>query len=57
LTGLIAAECKNFCDGQRTILDIQKAVSAEFGSVPVANVMQYFYELEHQGHVRILSKK
>ncbi len=57
LIGLIAAECRNFCDGQRTILDIQKTVSAEFGSVPVADVMRYFYELEHQGHVRIRSKK
>ncbi|MBI4550996.1 MAG: M28 family peptidase, partial [Candidatus Latescibacteria bacterium] len=34
LRGFKAAECKMFCDGMRTILDIRNAVSAEFGAVP-----------------------
>jgi hypothetical protein len=57
LSGLIATECKNFCDGNRTVLDIRNAVSAEFGSVPVGDVMQFFYDLERQGYVHIISKK
>ncbi|MBI4552426.1 MAG: hypothetical protein HY710_09195, partial [Candidatus Latescibacteria bacterium] len=57
LKGFKAAECKMFCDGMRTILDIRNAVSAEFGAVPVADVLQHFRDLEQQGAVTIRRKK
>lgn len=35
----------NFIDGKRSISDIRDAVSAEFGSVPLPAVAEYFERL------------
>jgi hypothetical protein len=49
LTGYHTQEANNFADGTRSILDIRNAISAEFGPVPVENVVNYFRNLERQG--------
>jgi len=36
----------NFVDGQRSILDIAKAVSAEYGRINVQDVSDFFNVLE-----------
>lgn len=53
LGGLKASECRSFCDGQRSVLDIRNAVSAELGAIPIGDVIQYFYDMERQGVVVI----
>ena len=49
LTGYYTQEANNFADGTRSILDIRNAISAEFGPVPVENVVNYFRNLERLG--------
>lgn len=46
-------EILNFVSGKRSVLDIQQAVSAEFGSIPLAEVESYLQALERAGLVRI----
>jgi len=46
LRGLAAYEALNFADGQRSILDIRNAVSAEFEPVDIQNVYDFFKILE-----------
>ena len=48
---LIAHELNNFIDGQRSISDIRDAVAAEFGSVPLPAVTEYFERLAKAGAV------
>ena len=49
LTGYYTQEANNFADGTRSILDIRNAIAAEFGPVPVENVVNYFRNLERLG--------
>lgn len=49
LSGYYTQEANNFADGQRSILEIRNAISAEFGPVPVENVVNYFRNLERLG--------
>jgi len=52
LRGLAAYEALNFADGQRSILDIRNAVSAEFGPVDIQNVYDFFKILEQADLVK-----
>jgi len=49
LTGYYTQEANNFADGTRSILDVRNAIAAEFGPVPLENVVNYFRNLERQG--------
>ncbi len=49
----IIFELGNFIDGTRSISDIRDAVSAEFGSVPLPPVVEYFERLAKAGAVLI----
>jgi hypothetical protein len=51
--GDIVYELANFIDGKRTISDIRDAVSAEFGSVPLPPVVEYFERLAKAGGVTL----
>ena len=42
----VADELNNFIDGKRSVSDIRDAVAAEFGSVPLPAVVEYFESLE-----------
>jgi len=46
-------EVRNFIDGQRSILDIRNAVSAEYGAVALEGVENYILLLEKTGFVKI----
>jgi hypothetical protein len=49
-------EVRNFIDGQRSILDIRNAVSAEYGPVALEAVENYLLLLEKTGFVKIENK-
>ena len=51
--GDIVYELGNFIDGQRSISDIRDAVSAEFGSVPLPAIVEYFERLAKAGAVTL----
>ncbi len=53
----VAYEALNFADGQRTLLDIRDAVSAEYGPVSAADVEQYFRFLDQLGVVSLQSTR
>jgi len=53
LQGYSSYEALNFVDGYRSILDIQKAVSAEFGPVELQHVLSFFRVLERAGLVTL----
>jgi len=44
-----AMEAKNYADGERSILEIRNAISAEYGPVELEKVMAFFRELEEAG--------
>ena len=46
-------ELTNFIDGKRSISDIRDAVTAEFGSVPLPAVVEYFERLAKAGAVTL----
>jgi aminopeptidase YwaD len=48
-----AYEALNFADGRRDLLEIAKAVSAEYGPVDPADVARFFKVLERAGLVRM----
>jgi len=52
-------EALNFCDGQRSVLDIRNAVAAEFApsEVSLEEVEEYFRILEKAGVVRISAER
>jgi hypothetical protein len=52
-TDEIIYELGSFIDGKRTISDIRDAVSAEFGSVPLPPVVEYFERLAKAGGVTL----
>jgi aminopeptidase YwaD len=56
LTGYYTQEARNFADGQRSILDIRNAIAAEFGPVPVENVVNFFRAGERAGQYTIVVK-
>ena len=47
----VVYEITNFIDGKRSISDIRDAVSAEFGSLPLPVVVDYFERLANAGVV------
>ena len=49
----VVYEITNFVDGKRSISDIRDAVSAEFGSVPLPAVVDYFERLAKAGVVTL----
>ena len=49
----VAYELINFIDGKRSISDIRDAVAAEFGSVPLPAVVDYFERLAKAGAVSL----
>jgi hypothetical protein len=49
LAGYYAAEAREFADGTRSVLDVRNAISAEFGPVPLDQVVTFFLELERSG--------
>ncbi len=49
----VAYEITNFIDGKRSISDIRDAVSAEFSSVPLPAVVDYFERLAKAGVVTL----
>ena len=49
----IVYELGNFIDGARSISDIRDAVSAEFGSVPLPPVVEYFERLAKAGAIAL----
>lgn len=49
----ILYELGNFVDGRRSISDIRDAVSAEFGSLPIPSVTDYFDRLAKSGAISI----
>jgi hypothetical protein len=49
----VAYELGNFIDGKRSISDIRDALSAEFGSLPLPSVTDYFERLAKQGAITI----
>jgi hypothetical protein len=53
LRGDTAYEALNFADGRRSLLEIARAVSAEFDPVPVSDVAGYFRLLEKAGLVAL----
>jgi len=53
LGGDAAYEALNFADGRRDLLEIAKAVSAEYGPVDPADVARFFNVLERAGLVRM----
>jgi hypothetical protein len=42
LSGYYTMEARNWADGQHSVLDIRNALAAEFGPVPLENVMGFF---------------
>ncbi len=44
-----ALEARNYADGSRSLLEIRNAISAEFGPVPLADVVDFFSELQVSG--------
>jgi len=49
----ILYELGNFIDGKRSISDIRDAVSAEFGSLPLPSVVDYFDRLATSGAITL----
>ncbi len=49
LRGYTAYEAINFADGNRSIYDIARAVSAEFGPVDMKKIEDFFKILEKAG--------
>ena len=49
-------ELRNFINGQRSILDIRNAASAEYEPLPLLDVEKYFQALEKAGMVELKKK-
>ena len=56
LVGFYAQEARNFANGQRTVLDIRDAISAEFGPVDAEKVIAFFRGLEKTGEFELKIK-
>lgn len=53
LRGFHAMEALWFADGNRSVLDIRNAISAELGPVSLEQVQRFFDELEEKGTVQV----
>lgn len=53
LVGFYAQEARNFANGQRSVLDIRDAISAEFGPVDAAKVVAFFRGIEKTGEFEL----
>lgn len=53
LGGYSAYEALNFTDGKRSIYEIERAVSAEYGPVEMAEILEFFKILEKAGLVTL----
>jgi aminopeptidase-like protein len=51
-----AYEALNYVDGQRSVLDISRAVSAEYGSVDLKKILAYFRVLKSAGLIHLNEK-
>jgi hypothetical protein len=49
-------ETLNFADGRRSLAEIRNAVSAEYGLIPLDEIVEYFRFLEKAGVVSLASK-
>ena len=49
-------EARNFADGERSLLDIRNALTAEFGPVTLDDVTKFFRDLEKTGAYTIGQK-
>ena len=56
LAGYYAMEARNFADGERSLLDIRNALTAEFGPVTLDDVTRFFRDLEKSGAYTIGQK-
>ena len=56
LAGYYAMEARNFADGERSLLDIRNALTAEFGPVTLDDVTKFFRDLEKTGAYTIGQK-
>lgn len=56
LVGFYAQEARNFANGQRSILEIRDAISAEFGPVDAEKVVAFFRGLEKTGEFELKAK-
>ena len=56
LAGYYAMEARNFADGERSLLDIRNALTAEFGPVTLDDVTRFFRDLEKTGAYTIGQK-
>lgn len=56
LQGYYAMEARNFADGRHSILDIRNAIAAEFGPVPLADVVKFFRDAEKAGTYTITAR-
>ena len=53
LVGFYAQEARNFADGKRSELQIRDAISAEFGPVDSAKVVEFFQGLQKSGEFEL----
>jgi hypothetical protein len=51
-----AMEMRGFADGKRSVLDIRNAVSAEYGPLDLAKVMEFFRGLEKTGEFELTQR-
>ena len=56
LTGFHASEARAFVDGNRSVLDIRNAISAELGPVDIQKVLAFFTDLEKSGQMELKHK-
>ncbi len=56
LVGYYVQEARNFADGQHSVLEIRNAISAEFGPVPVQNVIDFFRAAEKDGTYTVAAR-
>jgi aminopeptidase YwaD len=56
LVGFYASEARNFANGQRSVLEIRDAISAEFEPVSAEKVIAFFRSLEKTGEFELKTK-
>ena len=56
IKGNAGSELLNYCNGERTILDLRNAVSAEYNPLKTEQVIEHFEILEKSGWVKIIRK-
>ena len=56
LTGYYASEARSLADGNRSVLEIRDAISAEFGPIGIDRVMAFFQAAEKAGTMTLTEK-